>query len=697
MDHALKTIKIVLCLTSIVLAVVFSIISTYLNHNNANKILFDSYTLAAENTSRSIAYGLKIGDLNLVQARLNDLYSVVQAEKIYIFDSQNREVVSVPTFSSNEKDICRFKSINTPVKYDGQSLGFLFICFKPVEFKIAHADFSTILWFFFSFGALFLFIFKLIQNRFAELKFLFNQISALNPENPALQLPEGDLKYPENKLLVTSINAMILRIQTYEKDLEKMRISEHLAKLAAQVSHDIRSPLSALNLVYSNLREISEEKRLLIRRSIQRINDIANDLLSKGRSSVGNRITDSKLEMSNSLLSAELDSIISEKRIEYREKINVDISVTHPEVTYGIFAEINPIDFKRIVSNLINNSVEAFNGTSGLINVSIEADNENAEVIIKDNGPGIPEKILSKLGSSTISFGKNSKTSGSGLGIYHAKKSIQNMGGILEIDSKVNHGTTVRMKFPRSKTPSWFVEKIILYSNYIVVSLDDDTAIHGLWMSKLKELQHNSNGIKLFSFSSIENLTEWHRSQIRNSSNILYLIDYELLGQDKNGIDVIESLQIENQSILVTSRYDDHSIKERCENLKIRMIPKEIAGFIPIELRHREEVLDYVLIDDDPLVLSTWSLNAKNKKHNIKLFRSFKKFEIEANNIARETTVYIDSNLGFDEQGNPMKGEELALNLVNLGFRKIYLTTGENANQFITCPYITGIIGKDPI
>lgn len=490
---------------------------------------------------------------------------------------------------------------------------------------------------------------------------------------------------------------MLFKIQSYEKDLEKLRISEQLAKLAAQVSHDIRSPLSALNLVYSNLSEISEEKRLLIRRSIQRINDIANDLLAKGKSPLESSGFLQRHKNTNSLLYAEVDSIISEKRIEFRDKSNVDISVIKPELAYGIFSEINSIEFKRIVSNLINNSVEALNGASGTINVFIGADDDKTWITVSDNGPGIPDHILSKLGQMAISFGKEQGESGSGLGILHAKKSIENMGGKLEIESKLNHGASITMTFPRTKVPSWFVEKINLSKNCVVVSLDDDTAIHGLWMSKLKDTIGNKNDFEFFNFASMEKLIEWYFSRNADELNRLFLIDFEILGQEKNGIDLIEKLGIASQSILVTSRCDDQSIKERCEKLKIKMIPKEIAGFTPIQYQVKEVDLDYILIDDDSLVLSMWNFNAKNKNHKIKLYDTFQKFEIEAETINKDTAVYIDSNLGSDETGKILKGEELALSIVNLGFTNIYLTTGESPDQFSSYPYIKGIVGKDPI
>lgn len=116
------------------------------------------------------------------------------------------------------------------------------------------------------------------------------------------------------------------------------------------------------------LQNIPEEHRVLIRNSVSRINDIANQLLTKstekrnmGHSSKNN---DSLIDNKNSSLSVELipaiiDIIVSEKRIQHREKNNIIIE-SNLEESYGSFAKINSREFKRVISNLINYRVNFF-------------------------------------------------------------------------------------------------------------------------------------------------------------------------------------------------------------------------------------------------------------------------------------------------------------------------------------------------
>jgi hypothetical protein len=193
-----------------------------------------------------------------------------------------------------------------------------------------------------------------------------------------------------------------------------------------------------------------------------------------------------------------------------------------------------------------------------------------------DDGQGIPTEILEKLGQRGISFGKDGSTSGSGIGIYHAKQIIESFHGNFIIKSELGKGTVVSIDLPLASTPDWFVEKITLPLGSTLVSLDDDTSIHQIW----KERLHEQNiSIPFFSFASIQEFTKW---TIKRKDNCLFLIDYEFLNQNKNGLDVIEELNLQDQAILVTSRYDEKKIRERCASLGVKLIPKSMAGFVPI-------------------------------------------------------------------------------------------------------------------
>ena len=153
--------------------------------------------------------------------------------------------------------------------------------------------------------------------------------------------------------------------------------------------------------------------------------------------------------------------------------------------------------------------------------------------------------------------------------------------GELAIKSTLGKGTTVEITLPRIAQPSWCVPEINISAGSPVVVLDDDPSIHQIWADRFESLGIKQKGIKLLHFSLAKDLLNWS-SQNPNAAKTIYLCDQELLGQNHNGLQVIEELGIEKQSVLVTSRYDDKEIRLSCAGINVPLIPKAFAGFVPI-------------------------------------------------------------------------------------------------------------------
>ena len=482
---------------------------------------------------------------------------------------------------------------------------------------------------------------------------------------------------------------------------EKARL---LGDLAKQVSHDIRSPLSALNMIASTIIQIPEDKRIVIRNSINRINDIANHLLDKGKDAIVSHpqnesennlvskanLGDHQYPLAVHLLSPIIDSIVSEKRILFREKQLIEIEADINQ-GYGIFANVNAGELKRVISNLLNNSIEAFSEAQGRVTVAVRRYGELAAIIIQDNGKGIPDHILAKLGKMGVSHGKAGTDSGSGLGVYHAKKSIEGFGGTLfDITSREGIGTTITMTLPQSTVPKWFVAKLELTPEMKIITLDDDLSVHGIWRGRLQS-QHIANfKIEHLSFTSGVDFKSWFTSNAQKGID-LFLIDFELLNQAQTGLDIVEELQLGRQSILVTSRYEEEKIRERCEKLGVRLIPKTMAGFVPIEIIKPRIAYDAILIDDDELVHKTWQMDASQKNKKILTFIRPEDFFLRSQEFEFSSPIFIDSNLA-----NEIRGEEVSKKIADIGFTQIYLCTGYEPSTFPPMSWLKGIVGKEP-
>lgn len=343
------------------------------------------------------------------------------------------------------------------------------------------------------------------------------------------------------------------------KNRIKISASDSLIKISRQVSHDIRSPLAALNVAIEDISSLPEKNRLILKMAIQRIQDIANNLLKNSQ------VNDSPNKVS-SLLYPILDEILSEKRIQYKSQSNLSISGSF-NIQSQLFAEINPPLLKQIISNLINNSVEAIDNAQGRIELVLFQKNGQAIIEITDNGKGIPKEIIKDLGVKNISYGKqHSPTSGFGIGVKHAFDIIESWNGTTTISSQVGVGTTFKISLPLAITPNWFVNEIRLNPNHVILILDDDQEIHQVWDKKFEHLT-----LKRHHFYNSNKLREW--IQHNPNSDFILLSDYELIGESATGLELIEQLGIQDRSILATSHYQD--IVE--QNSTIKVIPKNLV------------------------------------------------------------------------------------------------------------------------
>lgn len=113
-------------------------------------------------------------------------------------------------------------------------------------------------------------------------------------------------------------------------------------------------------------------------------------------------------------------------------------------------------------------------------------------------------------------------------------------------------------------------------------------------------------------------------------------------------------------------------------------------SFQNFEIDQLNEAIKYVLVDDDQLVQLTWKRKAEKNKIDLRIFSSEAEFKNQIQTISKETSIYIDRELG---QTN---GEELAKFIFDLGYSNIYLATGHSPESFSHLTFLKGVIGKKP-
>jgi len=211
----------------------------------------------------------------------------------------------------------------------------------------------------------------------------------------------------------------------------KAEAEARIVKLSRQVAHDIRGPLSALQTLGSHAQSMAPMERDLLLQASTRIHSIAEDLLSRSRPSgthVGLCRVDDVIE------AMKLELLLRAPGVPISFSLQADATVGIPGIA-----------LQRMISNLVQNAFEASKPGQNIL-IASRRQGDVVSVTIADEGRGIPESLLQKLGTIEISHGKDD---GNGLGLLDARKTLDHVGGKLQIRSREGLGTQVELSLPR--------------------------------------------------------------------------------------------------------------------------------------------------------------------------------------------------------------------------------------------------------
>jgi two-component system nitrogen regulation sensor histidine kinase NtrY len=222
---------------------------------------------------------------------------------------------------------------------------------------------------------------------------------------------------------------MVIDDITDVMNLERINIWREIAK---RIAHEIKNPLTPIKLTAER-----------IKRKCRNIDDPEiSKVLNKSMDTVINEVNE-LYELVNEFNSfARLPEIKKEKinicdfieeivQLYKESEYNLDITYSCDD---NIFAYLDKSQFKRVFYNLINNSIQAFNGENGKITIDVRKSNHTITIKYRDNGQGIKSEDISKIFVPYFS----KKAEGSGLGLAIVKKIIDEHNG--KITVKSNYG-----------------------------------------------------------------------------------------------------------------------------------------------------------------------------------------------------------------------------------------------------------------
>lgn len=356
-----------------------------------------------------------------------------------------------------------------------------------------------------------------------------------------------------------------------QERLDRATFDEEKARISEQVAHDIRAPLTTASMIIREAK-ISDLDRAALENSISRINGVLSDL--RGETVIGSVSPKKTLNVAEELLLPLIEDILREKRTQWQNKENVKLNLLVGAADRLLTAKLNRTELIRVLSNLIDNGVQALEG-NGQINIRLSQSESNVVVSIQDTGRGMTDAELASLGVRGITFGK---TDGSGLGVFHAMETMRAFGGDLRFESKLAIGTTAHLLFPQMALTTTILRKIELEPGQEIVVVDDDPIIHKAWKLKLQGLN-----VILRSIYSPEQFDAEIDDTIKDSA--FFVFDFELEGAGRNGVDLISINNLQKQSVLISGKYESAEVRLMTEFLGVPRFPKHRLNDLPVLIK----------------------------------------------------------------------------------------------------------------
>lgn len=233
---------------------------------------------------------------------------------------------------------------------------------------------------------------------------------------------------------------------TRDVTAERMAVSMR-DELVASVSHELRTPLTSV-LGHLDLALEDEEVGVQARRSLEiaernasRLLVIIGDVLAATADGQGRFDVRPIEEDLARVVVASVEAL--EPRAEARG-IRIDTSGVEAAI-----AEIDPIRIRQVVDNLVGNAVNYHSG-DGLIEVGVTSDDKHAWLVVRDDGPGIPEEVLPRLFERRFrgAAARASRPHGNGLGLAISRDLVRAHGGEITVQSEPGAGATFVVRLP---------------------------------------------------------------------------------------------------------------------------------------------------------------------------------------------------------------------------------------------------------
>lgn len=246
----------------------------------------------------------------------------------------------------------------------------------------------------------------------------------------------------EMKTLIDGFNAMVKNLKKHQQELAEMGKKVAWAEMARKVAHEIKNPLTPIQLSAEHILRVYEDKpedfehilkesASYIIKEVENLRKIAQEFLEISK----------ETSLHKELI--DLREIIQETVEPYKKILSerIKFKESYQGKDFRLWAD--KAKLKIALRNIITNAIEAIR-KQGKIEIKASKEKTGIRLEIKDTGMGIRETLVGKIFEPYFS----TKDVGTGLGLSIAKKIIESHGGTIQASSREGKGTKILISLP---------------------------------------------------------------------------------------------------------------------------------------------------------------------------------------------------------------------------------------------------------
>jgi two-component system sensor histidine kinase KdpD len=231
------------------------------------------------------------------------------------------------------------------------------------------------------------------------------------------------------------------RLATEAERVEGLRQADRVKDaLLASVSHDLRTPLTAIKALASELRADGDDRAAVIEEETDRLNHLVTDLLDLSRMKAGGLRVNPEINAADDLVGAALRQVSGTPGGRA-----IVASIPGDELLIGRFDFTHTL---RSLVNLLENALR-YSPAEGSVALDLSADDDVLRFAVADRGPGVPPAERERIFEPFQRLRPRPGASGTGLGLAIARQLAEMQCGRIEVAERPGGGSVFSLIVPR--------------------------------------------------------------------------------------------------------------------------------------------------------------------------------------------------------------------------------------------------------